>query len=227
MKKSLLFLLVLLGISLSSCNSYRPFIWNKRYPDPVQTQVILDQPNFRVVKNVEVVMPRKIKKSLMDNPSQSIYSKLLEEANLTGNQTLINVFIDCTRHNYFGPKYWRAYATVIEFVDTNSAQDYVAQRAELKKQQEQIERADIENQRASVQSLLTKRLSKNSAVQNAYNVVKEYLLSQNRSNDLMEIEKYIVSEGYDRNEKALAYEIVKKKDALGMLDTFRKYMKIR
>ncbi len=97
-----------------------------------QTQVVLNQANFRIVRNLEVVIDINNSNLKRADVEKSAYAELLRRANLTGSQALINVVIEEVRRertNIFLSlfagglrKYTQhvaARATIIEFLDAN------------------------------------------------------------------------------------------------------------
>lgn len=94
-----------------------------------QTQVVLGQANFRIVRNLEVVIDINNTNLKRADVEKSAYAELLRRANLTGSQALINVVIEEVRRessNIFRvlfsgiPKVTQhvaARATIIEFLD--------------------------------------------------------------------------------------------------------------
>ena len=116
MKK--IFYFVLIAIVATSCKGiYIPYATNHF---GAQSQVVLNQANFRVVRNVEVVVDFDNTNMRRAEAEKSAYGELLREAQLTGSQVLINVVIEevlrkgSHRHQYVGAR-----ATIIEFLDEN------------------------------------------------------------------------------------------------------------
>lgn len=62
-----------------------------------QTQVVLSEANFRIVRNLEVVIDINNTNLKRDDVEKSAYAELLRSANLTGSQALINVVIEEVR----------------------------------------------------------------------------------------------------------------------------------
>lgn len=101
MKKTYFGLLFVL-LFLSSCAT-GSYVIHTDNLNMNQTQVVLQENNFRVVKTVKSLYIYKqdefwqtFKKKQM---YESAYSKFLEEANLTGAQTIINVTIEETNRS--------------------------------------------------------------------------------------------------------------------------------
>lgn len=131
MNKSIKFLLVAVAaISMASCSTGY-YLSNSQNVNLSQTQVVLSQANFQVVKQVKVTFVYKNLHSMRFNASQmkeSAYAALVKEAKLTGAQTLINVTMEQVQRksqNFwtyvlgFPPKYEQAITvsgTVIEFL---------------------------------------------------------------------------------------------------------------
>lgn len=116
MKK--IFYFVLIAIVATSCKGiYIPYATNHF---GAQSQVVLDKANFRVVRNVEVIVDYDNNNMRRAEAEKSAYGELLREAQLTGSQVLINVVIEevlrkgSHRHQYVGAR-----ATIIEFLDEN------------------------------------------------------------------------------------------------------------
>ena len=116
MKK--IFYFVLIAIFATSCKGiYIPYATNHF---GAQSQVVLDKANFRVVRNVEVIVDFDNTNMRRAEAEKSAYGELLREAQLTGSQVLINVVIEevlrkgSHRHQYVGAR-----ATIIEFLDEN------------------------------------------------------------------------------------------------------------
>ena len=116
MKK--IFYFALIAIVATSCKGiYIPYATNHF---GAQSQVVLDKANFRVVRNVEVIVDFDNTNMRRAEAEKSAYGELLREAQLTGSQVLINVVIEevlrkgSHRHQYVGAR-----ATIIEFLDEN------------------------------------------------------------------------------------------------------------
>ena len=116
MKK--IFYFVLIAIVATSCKGiYIPYATNHF---GAQSQVVLDKANFRVVRNVEVIVDFDNTNMRRAEAEKSAYGELLREAQLTGSQVLINVVLEevlrkgSHRHQYVGAR-----ATIIEFLDEN------------------------------------------------------------------------------------------------------------
>lgn len=116
MKKILYF--VLIAIVATSCKGiYIPYATNHF---GAQSQVVLDKANFRVVRNVEVIVDFDNTNMRRAEAEKSAYGELLREAQLTGSQVLINVVIEeVLRKGWHRHQYVAARATIIEFLDEN------------------------------------------------------------------------------------------------------------
>ena len=116
MKNILYFILI--AIVATSCRGiYIPHAINNF---GAQSQVVLDKANFRVVRNVEVVVDFDNTNMRRTEVEQSAYGKLLQKAQLTGSQVLINVVIEEVRRaGWHHHQYVAARATIIEFLDEN------------------------------------------------------------------------------------------------------------
>ena len=119
MKKINFILLVAILGMLTSCGVgvYYP---NAHNVFGAQTTVHLDKANFRVVRNVEVVVDFDNTNMRRAEAEKSAYGELLREAQLTGSQVLINVVIEeVLRKGLHRHQYVAARATIIEFLDEN------------------------------------------------------------------------------------------------------------
>ena len=116
MKK--IFYFALIAIVATSCKGiYLPYATNHF---GAQSQVVLNQANFRVVRNVEVVVDFDNTNMRRAEAEKSAYGELLREAQLTGSQVLINVVIEeVLRKGWHRHQYVAARATIIEFLDEN------------------------------------------------------------------------------------------------------------
>lgn len=111
-----------LALLLSGCST-GAYIVNTNNSNMTQTQVVLKENNFRVVKTVKSLYLYKqnefwqtFKKRQL---FESAYSKFLEEANLTGSQTVINVNMEETVRST-GNSFTKGImitGVVIEFID--------------------------------------------------------------------------------------------------------------
>lgn len=128
MNKSIKFLLVAVAaISMASCSTGY-YLGNSQNVNLSQTQVVLSQANFQVVKQVNVTYVYKnLHKKGSINAAQikeGAYAALVREAKLTGAQTIINVTMEQVERktaNFFRIflKYEQAIlvsGTVIEFL---------------------------------------------------------------------------------------------------------------
>ena len=122
MKK--IFYLMLVVVFASSCATgyYAPHNVNQF---GTQTQVVLSEANFRIVRHLEVVIDINNTNLKRADVEKSAYAELVRRANLTGSQALINVVIEEVRREN---KTWgvvkvsqhvAARATIIEFLDKN------------------------------------------------------------------------------------------------------------
>lgn len=121
MKK--IFYLMLAVVLASSCATgyYAPHNINQF---GTQTQVILSEANFRIVRHLEVVIDINNTHLKRADVEKSAYAQLIQRANLTGSQALINVVIEEVRREsgIVVPKITQhvaARGTVIEFIDKN------------------------------------------------------------------------------------------------------------
>lgn len=91
MKKLLFIAVALVAMLLTGCSSGQ-YMTTSSNLNLTQTQVVLSEANFRVVKNVHTYLVYKQDlKFDADQLRQSAYASLLREANLQGAQCLINV----------------------------------------------------------------------------------------------------------------------------------------
>ncbi len=128
MKKLSFILTITIGLVLSSCSV-------GRYANPSQnlnlnqTQIVLSEANFKVVKHVSlpVIYTQSSMRFDSDQLKQGAYAELLRKANLTGSQALINVTVELVERkgNMSGKKEWAIIASgiVIEFINPNAPQD--------------------------------------------------------------------------------------------------------
>ena len=128
MRKSMYLLLVVLITTGCARDYYAPRNVNQF---GIQTQVVLDRANYRIVRNVDIVLEVDNSNLQLMDVEKSAYAKLLREANLTGSQALINVVIEEIRREktnifrrYFSglvkvKQYVAARGTIIEFLDAN------------------------------------------------------------------------------------------------------------
>lgn len=121
MKKNLLFAFVaVIAMSMASCSSGR-YLNNSSNVNLNQTQVVLSQANFKVVKHISTTYVYKSSmKFSADQLKESAYAALVKEANLTGSQTIVNVTMEQVNrvHGFYFKKYQQAVVvsgTVIEF----------------------------------------------------------------------------------------------------------------
>ena len=121
MKKIFIVLVVIVAITMASCSTGR-YVGNSKNLNMNQTQVVLSEANFKVVKTVQthVVFKQGMKFSA-EQLQQSAYAALLKEANLTGSQVLINVTMEQVQRvkGVYMPKEDNAIlvtGTVIEFL---------------------------------------------------------------------------------------------------------------
>ena len=115
---------------LSSCavGTYMPSALNNY---GTQTQVVLSGANYRIVRDVEVVIEVDNSNLKRQDVERSAYGELLRQYKLTGSQAFINVSIEEVRRESMGffralfvgvPKvkqYVAARATIIEFLQPN------------------------------------------------------------------------------------------------------------
>ncbi len=94
MKKLSIVLTIFAGLFLASCSTGR-YIDKSSNVHLNQTQVVLSEANFKVVKQVstQVVFTQTLRFKA-EQLKQSAYAALLKEANLTGSQTIINVTME-------------------------------------------------------------------------------------------------------------------------------------
>ena len=122
MKKNFLFIIVAaMAMSMASCSTGR-YLNNSSNVNLNQTQVVLSQANFKVVKQISTTY---VYKSTMkfnaDQLKESAYAALVKEAKLTGSQTIVNITMEQVDRasGMLIPKYQQAIVvsgTVIEFI---------------------------------------------------------------------------------------------------------------
>ena len=130
MKK--IFYLMLVVVFASSCATgyYAPHNVNQF---GTQTQVVLSEANFRIVRHLEVVIDINNTNLKRADVEKSAYAELVRRADLTGSQALINVVIEEVRRDklyvlltlFSGVRVSKitqhvaARGTIIEFLDKN------------------------------------------------------------------------------------------------------------
>ena len=129
MKKQLIYsLLAIVTIGLTGCSSGY-YVSNSHNVNLNQTQVVLSQANFQVVKQLSVTYVytnENTQKFDANQMKESAYAALVKKANLTGAQTIINVTMEQIQRKsqsfwtiLFAPKCEQAVVvsgTVIEFL---------------------------------------------------------------------------------------------------------------
>lgn len=128
MKKLIIASIVTLMLSSCAVGTYMPSALNNY---GTQTQVVLSGANYRIVRDVEVVIEVDNSNLKRKDVERSIYGELLRQYKLTGSQAFINVSIEQVRRESMGffralfvgiPKvkqYVAARATIIEFLQPN------------------------------------------------------------------------------------------------------------
>ena len=128
MKKLIIASIVTLMLSSCAVGNYMPRALNNY---GTQTQVVLSGANFRIVRDVEVVIEVDNSNLKRQDVERSAYGELLRQYKLTGSQAFINVSIEEVRRESMGffralfvgiPKvkqYVAARATIIEFLQPN------------------------------------------------------------------------------------------------------------
>lgn len=128
MKKLIIASIVTLVLSSCAVGTYMPSALNNY---GTQTQVVLSGANYRIVRDVEVVIEVDNSNLKRQDVERSAYGELLRQYKLTGSQAFINVSIEEVRRESMGffralfvgvPKvkqYVAARATIIEFLQPN------------------------------------------------------------------------------------------------------------
>lgn len=130
MKKVFYFMLVVVLASSCATGYYAPHNINQF---GTQTQVVLSEANFRIVRHLEVVIDINNSNLKRADVEKSAYAELVRRANLTGSQALINVVIEEVRRDklyvfltlFSGVRaskitqHVAARGTIIEFLDKN------------------------------------------------------------------------------------------------------------
>ena len=95
MKKiSMMLLVAVFMLGMVSCSTGR-YLNNSVNGMGTQTQVVLSNANFKIVKTVQTTVVYKSSlKFTEDQLKQSAYAALLKEANLQGSQALVNVTME-------------------------------------------------------------------------------------------------------------------------------------
>ncbi len=118
--KKLIYLIATVGVALSleSCSVGR-YANNSSNTNLNQTQVVLSEANFKVVKSVQAncVYEQSTYRFKPEQLKQSAYAALVKEAKLTGAQALINVNIELLERAKSNKHTYAVIATgtVIEF----------------------------------------------------------------------------------------------------------------
>ncbi len=129
MKKLSFILTIMIGLGLSSCSVGR-YVNPSQNLNFNQTQIVLSEANFRVVKHVSIstIYTQSSMRFDSDQLYQSAYAELLKKAKLTGSQALINVTVELVERT-IGIWFFRtdcsiiASGVVIEFINPNTPQD--------------------------------------------------------------------------------------------------------
>lgn len=91
MKKLMIALLAVVALAMASCSSGR-YLGHSDNVNINQTQVVLSQNNFKVVKQVSKVVIFEQRYNFKKGQlKESAYAALLKEAKLEGSQTIVNV----------------------------------------------------------------------------------------------------------------------------------------
>ncbi|MBQ7387935.1 MAG: hypothetical protein IJW01_00930 [Paludibacteraceae bacterium] len=94
-KLSIVAVIIVAAVAFTSCASSGKYFSNAVNVNETQTQVVLSQANYKVVKDVStVVMFTQKFKFNSKQLYQSAYNALREEAALKGSQALINVTLE-------------------------------------------------------------------------------------------------------------------------------------
>ncbi|MGM9838410.1 MAG: DUF6567 family protein [Paludibacteraceae bacterium] len=94
MKKLICVAIAIIALGMTGCSSTK-YITNSSNLHMNQTQVVLSNANFKVVKEVSTYFTYKHKQKLdSELLKQSAYAALVREARLTGSQTLIHVTLE-------------------------------------------------------------------------------------------------------------------------------------
>lgn len=242
MKKQLMYLLTaIVTIGMASCSTGR-YVNNSQNVNLSQTQVVLSQANFRVVKQVSVSYVYKNLHTMRFNASQlkeSAYAALVKKAQLTGAQTIINVTMEQIQresHNFwtallFAPKYEQAIlvsGTVIEFLPEGVTPTYSdAIESSIVYASPSIPDSDT-NDESAIYTDKYEEVKRYYAVSaptffEIYEQVRQYMLSNKQVETLNQIENFLL-EGNQKDIEALRYEILRSKDINKQVDIFIKYV---
>ena len=118
-KKSIYFVMaVCAACLLTSCKGmYVPYSSNVLRSS---TEVLLSQPNFRVVRNAEVVVEINNSRLRRADVEKSAFAELMRQYPLTGSQTYTHVvFEEIRREGRHAKQYIAVRAVIIEFVQPN------------------------------------------------------------------------------------------------------------
>lgn len=101
-KLSIVAVIVVAAVAFTSCASSGAYYSGTTNVNEKQTQVVLSQANYKVVKNVStVVMFTQKLKFNSKQLYQSAYNALREEAKLKGSQALVDVTIEEVNQNKY------------------------------------------------------------------------------------------------------------------------------
>lgn len=250
MKKVLYLFLVVLVITSCARGFYSP---NSVNQFGTQTQVVLDQANFRVVRHLEVVVEINNSNLQRADVEKSAYAELLRRANLTGSQALINVVIEEVRRessNIFRvlfsgmPKlkqHVAARATVIEFLDASgnpiasvSGQGASYQGTAPRASSAQVE--EVEEKVPDIQQEIKnnhKKINESStggrtnAIRKDYQSIYSVLIGKKEYEKLNSIQGVVIQalESNGAKPAKLADELKKEKELNNKIKIFLKYAK--
>lgn len=239
MNKSIKYLLVAVAaMGMASCSTGR-YVNNSQNVNLSQTQVVLSQANFQVVKQVKVTYVYTRLRTIKFDAEQlkeSAYAALVKEAKLTGAQTIINVTMEQVQRvrGFYFKKYQQAITvsgTVIEFLPagvTPTNSDVVESYLYGDPLVGDINRinattnAAMSNVTTYHDQIKQKYAAKDAQFLAIYEQVKNYLLSNKRDTEMAKIEKFLLT-GSQKDINALKSEVSHNKKLDAQINIFIKY----
>lgn len=242
MNKSIKYLLVAVAaMSMASCSTGR-YVNNSQNVNLSQTQVVLSNANFQVVKQVKVTYVYTRLRTIKFDAEQlkeSAYAALVKEAKLTGAQTIINVTMEQVQRvrGFYFKKYQQAITvsgTVIEFLPagvTPTKSETVESYLYGDPLVGDINRINATTNAAmsnvTTDHIIDDPIKQKYATKDAqffaiYEQVSNYLLSKNRDTEVAKIEKFLLT-GSQKDINALKSEVSHNKKLDAQINIFIKY----
>lgn len=213
MRKISILMIVAFVATSCSMGTYLPYVQNNF---GAQTKVVLDQANFRVVRDVEAIVDVNNTRMTRAAVANSAYGELLRKAQLTGSQVLINVAIEEIRRASGGLFRWAcgapkivqhvaARATIIEFLDENRnptvSQSYRPSNAQSVNNTTTTPKEDTDKNIQTIKDLAQQRnviLEKlntfgwqNSLLYSSYKKAFNYLIENNKIDDAKKVNRVL------------------------------------